>query len=92
MAAADAFGGTVGNICDADFSDIMGELGLSVSELNRSFELSYTPVLETMEVYVDDEFIPQDDVDGWRYAELSSLLPQTQLRRTGSELVSKGIS
>ena len=73
-ATADAFGGKVGDICDADFSDIMEELGLSVSELNRSFELSYTPVLETMEVYVDDEFIPQDDVEGWRYAELSSLL------------------
>jgi hypothetical protein len=74
QATADALGGQVGNICDADFSDIMEELGLSVSELNRSFELSYTPVVETMEVYVDDEFIPQDDVEGWRYAELSSLL------------------
>lgn len=74
QAVADATGGKIGDICDADFSDIMEELGLSVSELNRSFELSYTPVLETMEVYVDDEFVPQDDVEGWRYAEVSSLL------------------
>lgn len=74
QATANATGGQIGNICDADFSDIMEELGLAVSELNRSFELSYTPVLETMEVYVEDTFIPQDDVEGWRYAETSSLL------------------
>ncbi|MED5374516.1 MAG: hypothetical protein VX899_26100 [Myxococcota bacterium] len=71
---SEQLGGQVHNICEGDFSAIMEELGLAVSELNRSFQLSYTPVLETMEVVVENELIDQDDVDGWSYDDQASLL------------------
>lgn len=64
---ADATGGLIGNICEPDYGDIMDELGLSVSGVLNTFELSFVPVEETLEVLVDDEAIDQDPLTGWTY-------------------------
>ena len=45
----------------------MNDLGLQVSGLLYSFQLSYLAVTETLEVWVEDEPILEDEVDGWTY-------------------------
>jgi hypothetical protein len=64
---ADAFGGLKGSICAQDFSVIMDNLGLQVSGEMSSFQLTYAAILETIEVFVDDVQIDQDDAEGWSY-------------------------
>ncbi|MFH1468711.1 MAG: hypothetical protein ABIO70_30250 [Pseudomonadota bacterium] len=59
---AENTGGIEGNICDEDFTGIMDEMGLSVSGVRSSFELSKVPVLETLGVWVGD---PDDDISTW---------------------------
>ena len=77
LALAENFGGIQANICDKDFTGIMGELGLSVSGVRSSFQLSYGAVDGSIEVYVclldeecdDENGIPviEDDTNGWSY-------------------------
>ncbi len=77
LSVAQNLGGVSGNICDNDFTDIMDQMGLSVSGVRSSFQLSKTPVEETLEIYVgedeDDEsgwsLVPKDDHNGWSYDE-----------------------
>jgi hypothetical protein len=73
---AENTGGVEGNICDHDFSDIMDQMGLSVSGVRAAFELSRVPVLETLEVWIGDpeadtstwEQVLEDPDQGWTYA------------------------
>lgn len=71
---ADAFGGLQGDICDEDFSSIMEELGLQAAGVLESFLLSEYPVVDTIEVHVDDAEIAQDELDGWTYDEENNVL------------------
>ncbi len=52
LAFADGLGGVKGNICEENYAGIMEELGLAVSGVRASFQLTYTPVRHTIEVYV----------------------------------------
>ncbi len=73
---ANDLGGVTGNICLDDFSNIMDEMGLSVSGKRARFQLEYTPVLnENFRVWVgedeDDESsldeIFEDELSGWTF-------------------------
>ncbi len=74
-AVAENTGGVEGNICEEDFTEIMDMMGLSVSGVRSSFELSYAPVEDTLEVYVGDteeddeeyDLVPGDSLNGWTY-------------------------
>ncbi len=75
LAVADNTGGVQGNICDEDFTAIMDEMGLSVSGVRSSFELSSIPAEGTLEIWVGDAeedeedwvLVPEDELDGWTY-------------------------
>ena len=64
-----ALSGVIGNICDTDFAAIMDELGLAVSGVLTVFQLELTPVVDTIEVSVDDEEVFESETDGWTYDE-----------------------
>ena len=73
-AMAEAFGGVQGSICENDFSTIMERLGLQVSGVMTSFQLTYPAVEDTLEVYVDDVLVEADPVNGWTYDEVYWIL------------------
>ena len=70
----EAFGGIQGSICEENFSDIMNDLGLQVSGLLYSFQLSYLAVADTLKVWVDEDEISEDEDNGWTYNETYGIL------------------
>ena len=64
---AEKTGGVIRDICAADYSALMTDLGLNVSGVIRVFQLSYAAVQESLEVYAGDFLVPQDPVEGWTY-------------------------
>ncbi len=66
-ALAEGLGGKVGNICDDDYGGLMYDLGLAVSGELSTFQLSYAAVIDSIEVYVDDDLIEEDPDEGWTY-------------------------
>ena len=66
---AEAYGGIEGDICEQDFESIMSDLGLQVGGVLTSFVLQDYAVLDTIEVWVDDNRIPMDETNGWTYDE-----------------------
>ncbi|MBX2800324.1 MAG: hypothetical protein KTR31_21775 [Myxococcales bacterium] len=59
-------GGIVGDICQADYSQILGDLGLTAVGLRASFQLSNAAKPETLKVWVDDAEIDEGE-GGWTY-------------------------
>lgn len=66
---ADELDGASGNICDSDYGDVMDEIGSRITAPQRSFYLSYTPVQDTLVVWVDDVEVEADESWGWVYDE-----------------------
>jgi len=69
LTVAQEMEGLRGDICQNDWSDMMGELGLIATGLNTFFVLQAAPDVETVEVTVDEvpvEYDP-DELDGWSY-------------------------
>jgi hypothetical protein len=65
--AARLTGGVSGNICNADFTEIISELSLASSRLSERFALSELPDPRTLEVVFDEEE-PLNCADGtWTY-------------------------
>ena len=64
---ADAFGGLKGDICEQDFNVIMQDLGIQAGGVSTSFILEHYAVESSIEVWVDDEGVAQDDEQGWSY-------------------------
>ena len=64
---AEITGGVQGDICEVSYEELMADMGLAVGAEVRVFQLSYTPVEETLEVYVGEEEILEDPVNGWTY-------------------------
>lgn len=64
---ADAFGGLKGDICEQDFDQIMGELGVQAGGISTSFILEHYAVEGSIKVWVDDEKVASDSEDGWTY-------------------------
>jgi hypothetical protein len=67
MEFAGLMGGLVGSICDADYSDILYDLGLNATGLVTSFELSDVAQPETLQVWVDEIEVFEDTINGWTY-------------------------
>jgi hypothetical protein len=67
MTLANELDGVNGNICDADYNAVMDDIGSRITAPQRTFYLSYSPVQESLVVYVDDEEIVGDDRLGWVY-------------------------
>ena len=53
--AVEQIGGITSNIVDADWPVVMERLGLLASSLSMAFELSETPLPQTLQVFVDRE-------------------------------------
>ena len=72
----EATGGTFGSIC-SDFGPTLERVVRSVKTLRRTFPLSLTPLVQTLEVRVcpnaedcgTNRRVPRDDVEGWSYDE-----------------------
>ncbi len=69
VAAAALTGGLIGDICQADWSAMLGDLGLNASGIRTQFQLSAAAKPETLKVFVDDVEIPEDPQRGWTYDE-----------------------
>ena len=66
-AVSQRLNGLLGNICEADYTDLMQEIGERITDPIRGFYLQYVPVDETLEVSVNDEIIERDPRHGWLY-------------------------
>jgi hypothetical protein len=70
----EAFGGIQGSICEENFSEIMNDLGLQVSGLLYSFQLSYLAIFDTLEVWIDEVSVVEDEENGWTYNDTYGIL------------------
>ncbi len=59
--------GLIGNICDADYTALMAEIGERITDPERIFALQNPAVEESIEVEVDGELIAPDPEQGWSY-------------------------
>jgi len=66
---AELTGGSVNNICEGDWGEMLTNLGLNASGVIEQFQLSKAAKPETLEVYVDDVLIPQELRSGYSYDE-----------------------
>jgi len=61
-------GGSIGSICQEDFSTTLNQLGLTVAGLDRKFALSdESPEESTISVKVDGVEIMEDYQEGWQF-------------------------
>jgi hypothetical protein len=65
--AAALTGGLHGDICQSDWSSMLGDLGLNATGIHTRFQLSRAAQPETLEVYVDETAIAEDPTNGWTY-------------------------
>lgn len=57
LEAALATGGLIGSICEPDWGDLLGRVGLRATGLLDAFELTEVPALDTVSVRVNGRFI-----------------------------------
>ena len=69
MDAAALTGGLIGDICSGDWSTILADLGLTAVGIKTKFRTSYLAKVDTLQVEVDEEEVPQDELNGWTYDE-----------------------
>lgn len=67
MAGALLTGGLIGDICQSDWSGMMGDLGLNATGIHTRFQTTSAAKPETLEVYVDEDPVTGDPVNGWTY-------------------------
>ena len=60
-------GGSVGDICTSNWSNMLSDLGLVATGVRTSFQTSYAAKPETLKVFVDDEEIKENATAGWTY-------------------------
>lgn len=60
-------GGIVGDICDADWSNVLSEFGVNATGIRTRFQLSEAAVPDTIVVHVDEEKVESDPAAGWTY-------------------------
>jgi len=61
--------GITGNICEADYEQILTEMGERIAGPIRVFQLTYAAVEDTIELRVDNDLIEPDPLTGWVYDE-----------------------
>ncbi|MEZ4241069.1 MAG: VWA domain-containing protein [Myxococcota bacterium] len=60
-------GGIIGKICDADWSNVLYDLGLNATGFIDTFVLSAAAAADSIEVTVDGQAVPGDPQNGWTY-------------------------
>lgn len=64
---AEKLDGLVGDICANDYADVLYDLGTRIVGPIRVFHLSAAADPDTLEVWVDDQALPGDPVNGWTH-------------------------
>lgn len=73
LEAVETMGGVNGNICAANYSAIMDELGLVAGGIQYEWELTYEAIESSLEVWIHpaegaDYEVFEDEEDGWTYS------------------------
>lgn len=89
-----SFGGVLADICQEDYGLAMQRLGLVASGILDTFNLSFVPYAESIEVRVaqpggEDRVVNKDEVDGWTYLD-DPAAPRVQFH--GVEVPPRGSS
>lgn len=66
MQIADATGGVKSNLC-SNFAASLGDISGKILELISQFNLSRTPIIETIVVKIAGNIIPENATNGWTY-------------------------
>jgi hypothetical protein len=91
VSAVRHMGGLVGDICDSDWSGVLGDLGLTATGIHTMFQLSQAAQMDTIVVTVDEVEVAEDAADGWTYNELTWWLEfhGTSVPARGSQITVK---
>jgi len=60
-------GGFVGDLCQANWDNMLGTLGLTAVGIRSTFKLTKGAVEGSIEVFVDDVKVDEDPTNGWTY-------------------------
>jgi hypothetical protein len=71
LEAARLTAGIQASICETDWSDILYELGLNAAGIYTTFELSHGAMPGTLEVFIDDRPVPENEGDGYTYDDVA---------------------
>lgn len=85
LEAALATGGLIGSICEEDWGDMLGRVGLRAAGLLDSFQLLDIPLVDTLRVTVDSRLVTD-----WDYFEVDNSIRFNSLEtmpRPGDEIV-----
>ncbi len=69
LTVAALMGGLMGDICESDWSEMLGDLGLNAQGVITKFRLAEAAVPDSIHVSVEGEEIPESDTNGWTYDE-----------------------
>lgn len=83
LAVADATGGAVGSVCEADLTGIVASLGADTIEWQRDFPLQATPAVGSVRVSVDARRLD----DGWSIQWAPPLIAFDEAPAPGAEIV-----
>jgi hypothetical protein len=74
IAMAEATGGVVGNTCDPDWSFNLQSVADRALDPRDSFLLEQEAEPTSLQVWVDDELVPEDTANGWSYDAIARML------------------
>ena len=74
MDIASQTNGTVGSLCDANFSQTLTKIQENILELSSQFFLQRAPIVSSITVAVNSAVIAQDPVNGWTYNSVSNAI------------------
>ncbi len=84
----DATEGVKGSLCD-DFAQSLSDISEGIITLTTQFFLSRVPVESTIKVIVDEQLVPKDNINGWRYDEAknSIVFSGTAIPNAGAKIL-----
>ena len=60
-------GGFIGDLCEANWDNMLGTLGLTAIGIRTTFKLTKGAVVGSIGVFVDDVTVQEDPTNGWSY-------------------------
>lgn len=67
MELANMTNGVLGDICQADFGASMTQMSDKIATLSSQFFLNSQPVIDSIQVFVDNVAVPNGAANGWTY-------------------------
>jgi hypothetical protein len=61
-------GGTVGSLCES-FADTLSNISDSIVNYSSVFPLTRLPLVDTIQIHINGQLVPKDEVNGWTYRE-----------------------